>query len=339
MHSDLFSCPDSIFAVCFSIQNFDMSGDEISLPINVIFNGDNFAQWSQAMRSYLKGRKLWLYVSSDRPIPEQVDKEIDSAYLIRIEDWESANHHIITWFINTFISSIVDEFGNIDIAKEVWDLLVTRYAGPSGTRNFKLTRKLYQICHEPGERITVYHIRLKSIWDQLIASEPVLSNSTDAKMVYVHLEQGRLFQFLMGLHDEFELVRSHILHQDPLPTVSQAIHKLVDNETRLQTKPSSIQTMVLATPATVSQTVAPFFPSVSSHTSVSKGKGNNVRRYNNKKSLLICSSCKNKGHSVETSYTRQHILQNTAALTQSELSAMDSHSKSGPATSLFIAYL
>ena len=64
----------------------------------------------------------------------------------------------------------------------------------------------------------------------------------------------------MGLRDEFELVRSHILHQDPLSTVSQAIHKLVDNETRLQTVPISIQTMVLATPAVVPQTVTPIFP-------------------------------------------------------------------------------
>ena len=52
-------------------------------------------------------------------MPEKVDKEIDSAYAIRIEDWESANHHIITWFRNTYISSIVDEFDNLDIAKEV----------------------------------------------------------------------------------------------------------------------------------------------------------------------------------------------------------------------------
>ena len=90
---------------------------------------------------------------------------------------------------------------------------------------------------------------------------------------------------------------------DPLPTISQANHKLIDNETRLQTEPISIQTMVLATPAVVPQIVTPVFPSVSSPTYVSKGKGNNVRRHNNKKSLLICSFYKNKGHSVETSYT------------------------------------
>ena len=115
------------------------------------------------MRSYLKGRKLWLYVSGDHLIPEQVDKETDSAYAIRIEDWESVNHQIIIWFRNTSIPSIVNKFRNIDIAKEVWELIVTRYAGPSGARNFKLTRELYQIRQEPGERITVYHNRLKSI--------------------------------------------------------------------------------------------------------------------------------------------------------------------------------
>ena len=82
--------------------------------------------------------------------------------------------------------------------------------------------------------------------------------------------------------------------------------------------------MVLATPVAVSQTVTPIFTSLSSPTYVFKGKGNNVRRHNNKKSFLIYSFCKNKGHSVETCYTHQRILQNIVALTQSELSAMDS---------------
>ena len=96
-----------------------MQGDEISCPIHVIFYGDNFAQWYQAMHNYLKDRKLWLYVFGDPPISEKVDKETDSAYAIQIEDWESSNHHIITWFHNTYIPSIVDEFGNLDIVKEV----------------------------------------------------------------------------------------------------------------------------------------------------------------------------------------------------------------------------
>ena len=85
--------------------------------------------------------------------------------------------------------------------------------------------------------------------------------------------------------------------------------------------------------------ITPVFLSISSPTYVSKGKGNNVKRHNNKKSLLIYSFYKNKGHSVETCSTRQRILQNTAALTQSELSVMDSHSKFGPTSSFSIADL
>ena len=46
VHSDLFLRPNSIFAVCFSIWNLDMLGDEISRLIHVIFCEDNFAQWS-----------------------------------------------------------------------------------------------------------------------------------------------------------------------------------------------------------------------------------------------------------------------------------------------------
>ena len=92
--------------------------------------------------------------------------------------------------------------------------------------------------------------------------------------------------------------------------------------------------MVLATPAVVPQTATPIFPSTGSSTYVSKGKGNNVIKHNNKKPLLICSFCKNKGHSIEACYTRQRILQNAAALTQSELSATESYSKSGPTSYL-----
>ena len=92
---------------------------------------------------------------------------------------------------------------------------------------------------------------MKGIWDQLATSDPVFSNPTDVKLAHDQREQGRLIQFLMGRRDDFELARSYILHQNPLPTVSQAIHKLVDDETRLQTNLCSSQTMVLATPATV----------------------------------------------------------------------------------------
>ena len=71
VHSDLFSCPDSNSAICFLIRDLDISSNEISRSIHVIFYRDNFSQWSQVMHSYLKSHKLWLYIFGDRPILEK----------------------------------------------------------------------------------------------------------------------------------------------------------------------------------------------------------------------------------------------------------------------------
>ena len=90
-----------------------MAGNEVSRPIHVLFNGDNFSQWSQAISSYLKGRKLWCYVSGVRTIPVKEEKESDATYDLRLKEWESSNHQIITWFRNTSIPSIIDEFSNL----------------------------------------------------------------------------------------------------------------------------------------------------------------------------------------------------------------------------------
>ena len=40
-----------------------MTQSKISKPIHVILDGDNYSFWAQGMCSFLKGRKLWLYVT------------------------------------------------------------------------------------------------------------------------------------------------------------------------------------------------------------------------------------------------------------------------------------
>ena len=40
-----------------------MAQSEISKPIHVILDGDNYSLWAQSMCSFLKGRNLWLYVT------------------------------------------------------------------------------------------------------------------------------------------------------------------------------------------------------------------------------------------------------------------------------------
>jgi hypothetical protein len=48
-----------------------MAQSEISKPIHVILDGDNYSLWAQGMSSFLKGCKLWLYVTGQRYPPKQ----------------------------------------------------------------------------------------------------------------------------------------------------------------------------------------------------------------------------------------------------------------------------
>uniref|UniRef100_A0A2N9GBX0 Reverse transcriptase Ty1/copia-type domain-containing protein n=1 Tax=Fagus sylvatica TaxID=28930 RepID=A0A2N9GBX0_FAGSY len=199
------------------------------------------------------------------------------------------------------------EFGGYDTAKDVWDMLASRYAGSDGAREHHLMVTLYQLRQDPGERITAFHSHMRFLWDQLAASEPVIKSVSDAQLVSTHRERTRLHQFLMGVLDDFESVRSQLLNRSPLPTVNQAVNDLVREETRLKSHRSSQpHTTVLATPVSVDPTVT------------APPKGHDKRRSNKKNSHLICAFCKHRGHTIDQCNMRARILQRSAALTASE---------------------
>uniref|UniRef100_A0A2N9HM41 Reverse transcriptase Ty1/copia-type domain-containing protein n=1 Tax=Fagus sylvatica TaxID=28930 RepID=A0A2N9HM41_FAGSY len=268
--------------------HFVMAQSEISKPIHVILDGDNYSLWAQGMCSFLKGRKLWLYVTGQRHPPTQQKDETEDAFALRLEDWDGINHQIITWLRNTSTPSVSMEFGGYDTTKDVWDMLASRYAGSDDAREYHLMVTLYQLRQDPGERITAFHSRMRFLWDQLAASEPVIKSVFDAKLVSTHRERTHLHQFLMGVLDDFEFVRSQLLNRSPLPTVNQAVNDLVREETRLKSHhPSQPHTTVFATPVSVDPTVT------------APSKSHDKRRSNKKNSHLICAFCKHRGHTID----------------------------------------
>ena len=71
------------------------------------------------MCSFLKGHKLWLYVTRQRHPPQQQKDETEDAFSLRLKDWGGVNHQIIIWLCNTSIPSVSMEFGGYDTIKDV----------------------------------------------------------------------------------------------------------------------------------------------------------------------------------------------------------------------------
>ncbi|KAK9100395.1 hypothetical protein Scep_023825 [Stephania cephalantha] len=60
--------------------------DAVSRPISTILDGSNYPLWSQQIKSFLIGHKLWRIVTGDIVKPKQSEKEPDNKYFDRVEE-------------------------------------------------------------------------------------------------------------------------------------------------------------------------------------------------------------------------------------------------------------
>ncbi|GAV73975.1 LOW QUALITY PROTEIN: UBN2_3 domain-containing protein, partial [Cephalotus follicularis] len=89
----------------------------------------------------------------------------------RLEDWDSANHRILTWFTNTSVPSINMHFSRFDLAKEVWDFIFSRYTS-ADLAHYQLLSTLNHLRQESGQSIDEFHSQMSYYWGLLSVSEP-----------------------------------------------------------------------------------------------------------------------------------------------------------------------
>ena len=185
------------------------------------------------MRSFLIGRKLWRIITGDITKPTRETSETDAKFAERLEDWDSKNHQIITWFYNTTIPDIHVQFSDLETAKAIWDFLAVRYQTSGLAHYYQLLMSLNNLKQDPGQSVNAFLAQVKPIWTQL----------SQAKISEDHLH---LIQVLMALRPEYENVRSSLLHRDPLPSLDTAIKEIIFEETRLGLVKSHVTDVALA---------------------------------------------------------------------------------------------
>uniref|UniRef100_A0A2N9FVG4 CCHC-type domain-containing protein n=1 Tax=Fagus sylvatica TaxID=28930 RepID=A0A2N9FVG4_FAGSY len=187
------------------------------------------------MCSFLKGHRLWRYVTGEIQAPIRSKDEDDTKFADRLEDWDCKNHQIITWFRHSTVSSIHQQFGRYENAKDVWDLLSHHYTTAGLSHEYQLWGLLVNMKQAPRQPINEFLSGMQSIWDQLEQSTHIVKDPADAAILATKRDQFHLIQFLMALTSEFELVRAALLQQVPLPTLEFAMSRLLSHETRLRT--------------------------------------------------------------------------------------------------------
>ena len=185
----------------------------------------SYHAWSQNMTVFLKGHKLWRYVtrSIPKPVPNPKSKataaEESSKTAVTtnddeecLEQWESIQSKILSWFINTSIPFIHNLLPRLETAEAAWKFLADCYnCTNNSSLEFHIKLKLYQMRQETGQSIYDFYSQTSTMWEQLSAVDPPLVCSKDIELFVKYRDRRKFMYFMMGLREDFEPTRASLL--------------------------------------------------------------------------------------------------------------------------------
>lgn len=205
-----------------------MDGDDLFESICVTLDGRNYSYWSCVMKFFLKGKRMWGYISGELLRPTKDDSENYADFL---SVWDLNNSKIITWINNSIEYSIRAQLTKYGTAQEVWDHLRRLYTQPNLAKQYQIESDIRAIGKKNLSILELYSA-MTNLWNELALMEPT---ELQTFQPYVnHREEQRLVQFLMALCNDFNGLRSSILHRNPVPSVDSVVHELLTREIYLQ---------------------------------------------------------------------------------------------------------
>ncbi|XP_022852745.1 uncharacterized protein LOC111374322 [Olea europaea var. sylvestris] len=163
--------------------------------------------------------------------------------------WIKCNSMVISRIFNSLYPSLHDSVAYFVTAQEMWNDLEERFSQGNAPRIHQLKTEMMNTLQQ-GMTVSVYYTKLKAIWDELSTYSQILPCTCGSakaltverekectcgsvKALTVEREKEKVHQFLMGLNEKYNTVRSQILNTDPLPSLSRT-YALVTQEERQQ---------------------------------------------------------------------------------------------------------
>nr|GEV91432.1 retrovirus-related Pol polyprotein from transposon TNT 1-94 [Tanacetum cinerariifolium] len=130
---------------------------------------------------------------------------------------------------------IRDSVKYANTSSKIWSDLKERFGKESAPKAYELKKKIIATRQE-GSSVSTYYTRLRSLWDESQSnfSFPCCSCNKCTyelgKKITAHLEKKKLYEFLMGLDSDFNVIRTQILATKPVSTLGTAYHMVAEDE-------------------------------------------------------------------------------------------------------------
>ncbi|KAG7535136.1 GAG-pre-integrase domain [Arabidopsis thaliana x Arabidopsis arenosa] len=271
------SKPSESFDNPLTLHNSDHPG--LSIVAHTL-DGTNYNSWSIAMRISLDAKNKLGFVDGSLLRPP----ENDSSFRV----WSRCNSMVKSWILNVVNKEIYDSILYYEDAVEMWNDLFTRFRVNNLPRKYQLEQAVMTLKQGQLD-LSTYFTKKKTLWEQLSNTKSRSVKKCDCDQVKELLEEAetsRIIQFLMGLNDDFNNIRSHILTMKPRPGLNEIYNmldqdesqRLVGGASRPLSNPSAFQTQAVLTEQ--------------NHILMAQGSNQKAK----------CSHCNRMGHTVDKCY-------------------------------------
>ncbi|GKB20768.1 ribonuclease H-like domain-containing protein [Tanacetum coccineum] len=202
---------------CSNVLHLQNSDFNVTNVISIKLSGtENYRVWAAAMRLAINTRNKTGFIDGT------CLKETYASSAVYSSQWDRCNSIVLSWLLNSVSDDLY--LGQIfsENASEVWSELKETYDKLDGSVTLNLLNKIHNF--KQGElTVSEYYHKLNSLWREFDIMTKLPKCSCAAREdVLVHNQLMKLMQFLMGLNDVYQPIRSSILSRENLPEVKDA---------------------------------------------------------------------------------------------------------------------
>ncbi|CAB77838.1 putative reverse transcriptase [Arabidopsis thaliana] len=241
-----------------------------------LLDGNSYGTWIIAMTTSIEAKNKLGFVDGSIPKPDD-----DDPYC---KIWRRCNSMVKSWLLNSVSKEIYTSILYFPTAAAIWKDLYTRFHKSSLPRLYKLRQQIHSL-RQGNLDLSSYHTRKQTLWEELTSLQAIPRTVED---LLIERETNRVIDFLMGLNDCYDAVRSQILMKKTLPSLSEVFNMIDQDEIQRSARIST-------TPGMTSSVFA-----VSNQSSQSVLNGDTYQ----KKERPVCTYCSRPGHVEDTCYKK-----------------------------------
>ncbi|XP_074287875.1 uncharacterized protein LOC141613039 [Silene latifolia] len=202
---------------------------------NIVFNGENYDLWADAVRNGLDAKNKLGFVEGIVKKPEAIDGEEN----LQSVAWRQCNAMVKAWLRNVIETRLHPSITFSGTVMEIWKELKERYSTGNAPRVHQLKGELNECKQTKNQSVVEYYTRLKAIWDELGNYSHAPQCTVRKQALTKEREEEKVHQFLMGLDTSlYGNIRTNLLMEDEITSLSRAYALVLREERhRSVTKP------------------------------------------------------------------------------------------------------